>query len=413
MPSSTKKVTLTSVNEMKPGETIWDTDVRGFGVRMQKRDRKYIVKSRINGKQRQFTIGLHGSPWTPANARNEAKQILGKIASGEDLHSIREGEKKQLTVKDLTERFIDDYAIANKKASSVKTDRGNLRNHIIPYFGHMLCKDVSINHINQFMTKLGTGKVKPVPPRKFKGGGVVVGGKGVANRCRALLSKMFNLAEQWQIIPLNSNPVRHSINYKENSLERYLSDEETTRLWQTLEDKLADGTYSIFFINAIRMLMLTGARVGEIRHLKWENIDQSRKVAFLEDSKTGKKPLQLSDVALQLINSTPKLDSNPYVFPGSKAGLHIVNFNKGWGVIRELAKIEDVRLHDLRHTYASVAINAGAPLAVVGALLGHKHMKTTQRYAHLADSTLHQAGNTIANAIARKAVEVDETSLSE
>lgn len=109
---------------------------------MQKRDRKYIVKSRINGKQRQFTIGLHGSPWIPTTARNEAKQILGRIAAGEDSHSIREGKKKQLTVKDLAERFSDEYAILNKKDSSVKTDKSNLKNHIIPFFRDMYAKDL-------------------------------------------------------------------------------------------------------------------------------------------------------------------------------------------------------------------------------------------------------------------------------
>jgi integrase len=158
----------------------------------------------------------------------------------------------------------------------------------------------------------------------------------------------------------------------------------------------------------IRLLLLTGARLGEVQCLKWEHIDHQRKIAFLPDSKTGKKPLPLSDAALDVINSTPKVDGNPHVFAGKNEGAPIINFRKAWGKIREEADLNNFRLHDLRHNFASAAINAGNTLAVVGALLGHKNTKTTQRYAHLADSVVVSAGNATAQAIADKVAGTSE-----
>jgi hypothetical protein len=259
------KITISSVEGLNQNEVIWDTEVHGFGVRRQTRDKVYIVKTRVNGKQRQFTIGKHGSPWTPTGARTQAKRILGDIASGEDIHAVRAGKRQQATVKELAERYMKEHAIPNKKPSSVKTDQSNLENHVIPYFGDLLVKEVTLQHVDKFMNNLADGKVKKNPTLKRKGGSEIVGGRGVANRCRALLSKMFSLAEKWQVIPQNSNPVKHAIKFKENTVEQYLSDEQMTKLGEILEKKASDGTYSIHFINAIRLLLLTGARLGEVQ----------------------------------------------------------------------------------------------------------------------------------------------------
>jgi integrase len=302
-------------------------------------------------------------------ARKQAKRILGNIASGEDLHAVRAGKRQQATVKELAERYMQEHAIPNKKPSSVKTDQSNLKNHVIPYFGDLLVKEVTLEHVDKFMSNLANGKVKKNHSTKRKGGSEIAGGHGVANRCRALLSKMFSLAEKWRVIPQNSNPVKHATKFKENTVEQYLSDEQMTKLGEVLEKKASDGTYSVHFINAIRLLLLTGARLGEVQSLKWEHIDHQRRIAFLPDSKTGKKPLPLNEAALEVINSTPQIDGNAYVFAGKNEGEPIVNFRKAWGNIRKEADLNNFRLHDLRHNFASAAINAGTPLAVVGALL--------------------------------------------
>lgn len=396
------KVSNRTVDALNPGDTVWDTELAGFGVRCQRRGRTYIFKTRVNGKQRTFTIGRHGAPWTPAEARKKAKELLGSIAGGEDLHAVREGKKRRLTMSELAERYLDEHAELQKKRSSVKTDRSNLKNHIIPFFGDMFVADVDVEVVNRFLRNLSTGKIAKSSTANPMGGAKVKGGKGVANRCRALLSKMFNLAEQWKLIPQYSNPTKHAIRFQEHPAERYLSDDEMERLGGALADAEANGTYSIHLINAIRTLILTGARLGEIQNLKWSYIDHARGVAFLPDSKTGKKILPLSGPALDIINATPRVADNEYVFCGSNPGAPIVNFRKPWGRLRASAGLDDVRLHDLRHNFASVAINSGTPLAVIGGLLGHKNPKTTQRYAHLADSVLHEAGNATASALAGK-----------
>lgn len=396
------KITIRAVDALKPGETVWDSELAGFGVRCQRRDRIYVLKTRVNGKQRTFTIGKHGAPWTPTDARRKAKELLGAVASGKDLHSIREGKKRRLTVADLAERYLSQHAELQKKHSSVKTDRSNLSNHIVPFFGDMFVADVDVEDVNRFLRNLSLGKLaKPAAPNP-NGGAEVKGGKGVANRCRALLSKMFNLAERWKLIPQHSNPTRHAIRFQENSVERYLTDDEMTRLGAALSDAEANGTCSIYLLNAIRLLLVTGARLGEIQNLEWSQVDRARKVAFLPDSKTGKKSLPLSDAAFAIIDATPRVAGNDFVFCGSKPGKPIVNFRKPWGRIRAAAGLSDLRLHDLRHNFASAAINSGTPLAIIGGLLGHKNPKTTQRYAHLADTVLHTAGNATAHAISSK-----------
>ena len=305
------KITINSITALKPGETVWDTEVRGFGARCQRRDRVYVVKTRLNGRQRQFTIGKHGSPWTPAEARKEAKRLLGEIASGKDLHSLRTEKAARPTVTELSERYLNEYAIARKKESSVATDRSNLRNHILPFFGNMLAEEVNVDHVNRFLLRLSEGKVGKRQGTNHKGGAEVTGGKGVANRCRALLSKMFNLAEQWRVIPPNTNPVKHSLQFEEGAVERYLSDEEMSQLGDALDEAVKEDKGSIYIVNAIRLLLLTGARLGEIQYLKWEYIDRQRKMAFLPDSKTGKKALPLSDAALEVINTTPRVVGKP------------------------------------------------------------------------------------------------------
>lgn len=392
-----QKITISNVDALKPGSAIWDTEVRGFGVRCQRRDTIYVLKTRVNGRQRQFTIGQHGSPWTPVNARKEAQRLLGEIAAGNDPAMTRSNKAGQLTIVELAQRYLEEYAVPQKRSSSVITDRSNLNNHILPYFGKMLVSEVALEHINRFMMKISSGKVKKSKTKDYRGGKEVSGGKGVANRCRALLSKMFNLAEQWQLRAVNSNPVKHAMRFPENAVERYLSDDELRRLGIALEQALAKGNSSIHLINAIRVLLLTGARFGEIQTLKWEYVDQQRKVTFLPTSKTGKKALPLSDVALSVINATPRVDDNPYVFVGANDNAPIINYRKAWGRIRKEAGLDGLRIHDLRHNFASAAINAGTPLAVIQALLGHKNAKTTERYAHLADNVVHAASNQTSN----------------
>ena len=400
--TETKRITLRVVSTLKPGELVWDSDVKGFGVRCQRRDRVYVLKTRVHGRQRWFTIGPHGSPWTPEKARERAKVMLGEIADGTDLTAIREADRAAQTVAELCQRYLDDHARQHKKASSAHTDERNIENHVKPFLGSLLVRDVTRADIDRFKRAIRDGKTKRGRPKDKDGknrGREAPGGEGVANRCLALVSKMFNLAERWGWRPENSNPVRHVPKYRENRRERYLSTEEIGQLGDTLAKAEADGSENPHVVAAIRLLMFTGARLGEILTLKWEHVDFERQLLDLPDSKTGRKRIFLAAPALQLLADLPQIEGNPHVIVGGKPGAHLVNLQKPWGRVRKAAGLPELRLHDLRHSFASIAAASGLSLPVIGKLLGHTKSVTTERYAHLAADPLRAANEAIASRI--------------
>lgn len=427
---ATVRITKRTVDSLKPGELAWDRDVKGFGVRCQRAAKIYVVKTRSRGRQRWFTIGKHGSPWTADKARERAKTILGEIASGKDLARIREADKDRHTVKELCERFIVEYAVEHKKASSVITDKMNIDNHILPLLGKLDVADVSRADIDRFKRALSNGKTAKDEKRGPRARSIVRGGKGVANRSLALLSKMFNLAERWGWRADGSNPCRHVDHYPENRRERFLSEKEFATLadklteaeskWaeaDALRNKIQEGggivaelkfnlrqfeaeSESPFTVAAIRLLVFTGARLSEILTLQWSHVDFERAMLMLPDSKTGQKVVYLSAPALQVLADIPRMENNPHVICGDKDGAHLVALQRPWQRIRKRAGLDDVRLHDLRHSFASVAASGGLSLPMIGKLLGHTQAATTERYAHLAADPLRAANEAIGARIA-------------
>ncbi len=398
------KITASIVNGLKAGEIVWDIEIKGFGVRCQTRDKVYIFKKRIKGRQRQLTIGKHGEPWNPKTARNRAEKYLGAIADGLDPAKVRDDGKIRPTMEELCERFMTDYAIQYKKASSVSTDRMNIDNHILPLLRKHYVSDVSIADIDKFMRDVKSGKT--ARPAKFnaKGGSAVKGGGPAANRSLDVISKAFNLSIQWGW--RTDNPANHVPKFKERKIERFLSDREFSALGEAMRGLEREGM-NIYAISAIRLLMFTGARRNEILTLKWSDVDFERSSIFLDDSKTGKKAIHLSAPALEVFSNIPKQKNNPYVICGAKEAAHLVNLRKPWLQVRNRASdalkpdgaITDVRLHDLRHSYASVAAMGGMSLPVIGKLLGHTQSSTTQRYAHLADNPIKEANDAVGKQI--------------
>ena len=221
-----------------------------------------------------------------------------------------------------------------------------------------------------------------------------------ANDTLAVLSKMFNLAEQWGWRPDGSNPVRHIDRYRIASRERFLSLQEFARLGNVLvEEERMQGVFPSI-INAIRLLIVTGARLSEILELRWDAIDFERSRIRFQESKTGAKTIFLSAAALELIRSIERLPDNPYVIVGHKPGTHLVHIHHQWYRIRAKAGLDDVRLHDLRHSYASVGATLGMSLPIIGKLLGHTQSITTQRYAHLSADPVQEAADRIGETIA-------------
>ena len=220
-----------------------------------------------------------------------------------------------------------------------------------------------------------------------------------ANRTLGVLSKMFSLAEMWGMRPDGSNPCLHIKRYKEEKRERFLSAEEFARLGKVLDDTLRDGSETRSAVVAIRLLMLTGCRLSEIQKLRWEHIDLEAGELRLPDTKTGGRAVPLAPSAVRLLESLPRDEDNPWVIAGRKAGSHLTDLQHPWRRIREKAELDDVRIHDLRHSFASRALALGEGLPMIGKLLGHTQVQTTARYAHLARDTVKASAARIGDSI--------------
>lgn len=396
------RISKRAVDTLQPGNILWDDDVRGFGVRCQKHAKVYILKATVVGRQRWISIGEHGAPWTPDAARKEAQRLWGLIRSGVDPQRTRTVLQEEPNVADLCQRYLAEHARPFKKSRSAITDESNIRNHIIPLLGRVRVRELDHSRLEKFMRDVrdGTHADRSASRQTSKRGApVVAGGPGIANRCLSLISKMLNLAERWEWRDLNSNPTRHVTRFKEKGRERYLSSAELTRLGAVLAESENDARENRYAIAAIKLLLLTGARLTEILTLRWDYIDVETGVARLPDSKTGYKHLYLNDAVLGALAQVPRTQDNPYVICGALPGSRLVNLQKIWTRIRARAGIDDVRLHDLRHSFASAAAASGLSLPLIGKLLGHARPETTARYAHLADDPVKLANNQVGDAI--------------
>ena len=222
----------------------------------------------------------------------------------------------------------------------------------------------------------------------------------MANAVLATLSHMYTLAEGWGAISEGTNPCRSVVKYPARRRERFLTDAEFDRLGRVLDEAPVRGGASPAAIAAIRLLMLTGCRKNEILALRWEDVGLEAGDLTLADAKTGPRTVSLSPAAVKLLAGLPREPGNPWVIPGHKAGTHMRTIDDAWYALRARAGLDDVRLHDLRHSYASGGLLVGEGLTMIGKLLGHNKVETTARYAHLANDPLKAAANRIAGRIA-------------
>ncbi|WP_245439248.1 tyrosine-type recombinase/integrase [Microvirga aerophila] len=303
----------------------------------------------------------------------------------------------------MCERYLQEHARQHKKPRSIQTDESNIRNHILPLLGALPVSEVTQADIDRFKRAVRNGETAtPGASRStsFHGGAVVAGGPGIANRCVSLLSKMFNLAERWGWRSAGANPTRHIEKYREAKRERYLSLEEIERLGAAFYTAEIEGSESLYALSALRLLLLTGARLSEILSLQWEWIDLTKQMIRLPDSKTGQKLIFLNKPAIQVLERVPRTNGNPHVICGNRPSAHLVNLQKPWQRICATSGLEGVRLHDLRHSFASAAVNSGLTLPMIGKLLGHKRTETTARYSHLADDPIRIANDHVGKSIA-------------
>lgn len=396
-----KKITIKTVQSLQQGETIWDSETKGFGCRCQKQSKTFILKYR-DGKGRSarqylYTIGKLGSPWTPDAARDEAKRLLGCIVNGENPSEDRNKIKESCNVEQAFDLFMKSGEGKKKPRTQAEYQRMYDR-FIKKPLGKVRAIDVTQRDIEILHDKHAS-----IPTQ--------------ANRLLQLLKALFNWCEDKGVRPNYTNPCRGIDKYKEKPCERRLSEEELFKLGEALKQYEQDNRYikttrkvkpteepalktvTTYVTAAIRLLILTGARRNEILTLKWSDVDFECNLIRLQESKTGQKTIYLSAPALQVLGEIPRIKGNPYVICGKKEGAHLVNIKDPWMEIRENAGLEGVRIHDIRHNYASTAIITGHHLKVVGALLSHQSSKTTERYMHLSNDPVQSANEAISTRI--------------
>ncbi len=376
------KLTKRAVEAIQPGSSdmiLWDTEISGFGCKITpKGTRVYFLYYRTTAcRERRPSIGIHGH-LTCQEAREIAHHWRSEVAKGGDPSQSRRDRRNAATLAEFSERYMADYAPTRKRASSIKTDEINLRCHILPALGNIRVADITRADVVRFHQRMSATP-------------------GAANRTLALLSHMLNVAEKWGLRLDGSNPCRHVEKYPQNKRQRFLSETETARLADILTQAEHESTELPSVIAAIRLLIFTGARLSEILTLRWEHVDLDGQRLALPVSKTGEKVIYLSPPAIEILNALER--TSPYVIQGRKPDAHLVNLEKPWRRIRARAGLDDVRLHDLRHSFASIAVGLGEGLPMIGKLLGHTQAATTHRYAHLADDPVRTANERIGVAI--------------
>jgi integrase len=377
------KLTKRFVDQIEPGArdmTYWDDELRGFGLRVWPTGRKvYIAMTRVKGRLRKVTIGPHG-PTTAEKARVKAHQIISEAKAGNDPVKELDQTRKAPTMKELGERFLKEHVAVRCKPSTQGEYKRSVELFINPKLGTRKVSDIERKDIAEFHHNL-----RHIPYQ--------------ANRTLGVLSKMFNLAEVWGLRPDHSNPCLHVKKYPEQKRERFLTPQEYAALGKALQEIEAEGSETKSAINAVRLLMLTGCRLGEIMTLKWDYVDLRAREFRLPDSKTGAKVIHFGKAVADVLKKIERIEDNPWVITGKKEGARLTDLQHPWRRIRARAGLPDLRIHDLRHSYASGALALGEGLPMIGKLLGHTQVQTTARYAHLANDPVKAAAGKVSDFI--------------
>jgi integrase len=392
---------------------VFDQDLTGFGLRVMPSGTKtWIVEYRpgAGGREifkRRMKIDL-ASRMTPDEARAHARGILARVRLGEDPAGARTASRQAPTVAAFTNQFLDEYARPpNIKPNTRRLYSGNLLKLVVPAIGSLKLDAVTAPDIARLHRKLG--RTTPTS----------------ANNMLVTLSSLYRYAAEVGVVVKGFNPARNAVTrHKTGKKERFLTLEEMRRLADTLSDVEQKGLdwkltpdldparakhrakpetqkieVSPFVLAAIRLLLLTGCRLGEILNLRWSEVDFDRGTLNLADSKTGKKSVILNGPAIAILSELPRIGS--HVISGRDPIKPRVSITRQWYRIRELSGLDGsdgkppFRLHDFRHNFASIGVGAGMGLPIIGKLLGHAQSATTQRYAHLDADPLRHAANSI------------------
>ncbi|WP_436642696.1 tyrosine-type recombinase/integrase [Microbaculum sp. FT89] len=405
----TARLTKRVVDGLQPDDKpyiTYDVDLKGFGVRILPSGVKsWVVEYRPGvGRgvaKKRMTIGSVAT-LTADEARNAARDILASVRLGSDPLGERAKARDAATVSDLIDQFLSDHVEPKRKPKTAELYRHVLNAYVRPVVGKRKAVDVTKANIAKLHHDL---RDRPY----------------LANRTIAVVGSMYSWAGKRGLIPDNYNPANKVEKFKEDRRERFLSVEELERLGAAIREAESVGiewtvdeskptakhaskpgnrrvVISPHVAAAFRLLLFTGARLREILHLRWEWVDMERGLLLLPDSKSGRKAIVLSAPAVQILSELPRVGD--YVIAGDRADKPRSDLKRPWAAIQRRAGLDGVRLHDLRHTYASVGAGSGLGLPVIGKLLGHTQVSTTQRYAHLDNDPLKRATDTIGATIA-------------
>jgi integrase len=360
---------------LRPSEyCIWDTELAGFGLRVRPTGRYYwFVRLRHRGKHRRITLGCTDDLGAEL-ARTQARRLLAEVAL--------DGLPKRTVIKatplmtDYVETYWGDIA-RYWKPSTQKRNREAWKNDLEPVFGELRVADVATTDIIRWRDDCAG-------PREAR-----------FNRSIPVLASLLKYAEQLHLRRKGSNPCRGMPRYKREAKERYLSPLEYRHIGAALREAEGDHPAEVAII---RLLLYTGARVGEIRDLQWDWVRPPH--LALPDSKTGPKTIWLNSQALAILEAQPRREGCPFVFPNSRGTAPLMP-DAWWYKFRRTCALPDVRIHDLRHSFASTAIMDNVPLATIGKLLGHLLPETTAKYAHLSDDVIADAAQRISGSLAQ------------
>ncbi|OJW47914.1 MAG: hypothetical protein BGO67_03215 [Alphaproteobacteria bacterium 41-28] len=368
MPKLTKRFVESIMPDDQKMIKHWDSELKGFGLIVLPSGRRtYCVQYRnIQRVQKMFKIGVHGQV-TAEEARALAKKYLSGVVHGHDPVKMKKENRNLPTLNDLARDYVLFHG-GKKRPKSLKEDKRLLKTIILPAFGNSLVVQISRRDIETLHRDHQKTSYQ-------------------ANRSVSVLSKMFTLANTWGW--REDNPAKGIQRYQEEKRKRWLTADELKMLWKVLDEYSNQLTASLF-----RLLILTGARIGELLPATWDQFDLDSGVWTKPTHLTKQRKqehLPISSQAIEILKTMKSQSTSPFLFPGKIDGKPTQEVKRAWNTIRKKLGALDLRIHDLRHTYASHLVSSGLSLSIVGKLLGHTQASTTQRYAHLADEPLRQA----------------------
>lgn len=352
------------------GQTfLRDRSLPGFGLRLTKGSKVFILEKRINGRNRRIVIGPYG-PLTVDEARKKAEKLIGRIASGEDPAEERSEKRKEAAFKDLAAAYLDYARVHNKP--SAKNYEYTINRDLLPIWGNRKVTAISKADVSALHSRIG--KDHPY----------------AANRLLALIGRIFTLAAEWGYTPEDHpNPARGTgiVKFKEDPRDRWVTESELPRLAAAI-----NKDPNPFIKAALWLYLLTGCRKTELLSAKWEDIDFDRCEIRLPKTKAHRTHfIPLSEPAVRILRSLPRFENNPHVFPGRYPGRPLQGIRRPWDAVKKEAGLPDIHIHDLRRTLGSWLATSGESLNLIGKILNHSTPRVTAIYSRLAETKVKTA----------------------